>query len=67
MKKGINKILAAVFVFSWFAILAIAGSMEQAYISLTQGIVYCIVAFVALGVSGFLSGMLTVPDERSRK
>lgn len=55
MKK---KIAVAVFVVAWFSIFCIAGNVEQNYISLFDGFVYAMVAFVAIGISGAISGLL---------
>lgn len=66
-KNIIKQVLSVVFLLSGFAILALTGSFEQLRITAVEYIIYCAIAFIALGVSGFLSGMLTVPDERSRK
>ena len=67
MRKVKNKILPVVFLLSWFAIFALTGSFEQFRISAVEYIVYCAVAFIAIGVSGFLSGMFTLPDDGRSK
>ena len=55
MKK---KIAAVVFMVAWVSVLCIAGNAEQNYISLFDGFVYAMVAFVAIGISGAISGLL---------
>lgn len=67
MKKKIKKsILEVIFIVSLFAVFCISGSLEQGYISATETIVYVSVAFIALGTSGFMSGLLTKPDYNRR-
>ena len=57
-----HKLSAVVAISYWFGIYLLTGSFEQQYISGVEYIVYSLVTFVALGVSGFLGGMLTIPD-----
>lgn len=67
MKKKIKKgILEVIFIVSLFAVFCISGSLEQGYISTTETIVYVSVAFIALGTSGFMSGLFTKPDYNRR-
>lgn len=63
-KKIIKRVLEVVFFVAIFAISCILGSMEQGYISIGEAIVYVSIAFITLGVSGFVSGLLTLPDKR---
>ena len=63
-KKIIKRVLEVVFFGAMFAVSCTAGSLEQGYIGIGETIVYVSIAFIALGVSGFLSGMLTLPDKR---
>lgn len=56
-----KKLFAIIFVLSWFAVFAIMGSLDQYIISIEQAVVSSIIAFTALGISGFMSGMLTLP------
>ena len=65
-KKIIKRVLEIVFFVSMFAVFCISGSLEQGYISATETIVYVSVAFIALGTSGFMSGLLTKPDYNRR-
>ena len=68
MKNGcIKKILSMVFILSWFAIFCITGSLDQYIISFEQAIVSSVIAFTALGISGFLSGMLTMSEPPDNK
>lgn len=62
-----NKILTVIFVLSWFALFAIVGSLDQYAITVEQAITYSIIDFTAMGLSGFGSGMLTLPDECHKK
>lgn len=62
-----NKILTVIFVLSWFAVFFIAGSLDQYIISVGQAIGYSVIVFAAMGISGFLSGMLTLPDKHNKK
>lgn len=67
MDKLKNKLLPGIFTISWIAVLALTGNFEQCRISAVEYIVYCTVAFIAIGVSGFMSGLLTLPDSERRK
>lgn len=67
LKKLKNKLLTAVFVLSWFAIFALTGSFEQFRISAFEYIVYCAVAFVAIGISGVITGLLNFNVERGKR
>lgn len=67
MDKLKKKLLTVVFVLSWFAIYALTGSFEQFRISAAEYIVYCAVAFVAIGISGTLTGLLNFNVERSKR
>ena len=62
-----KKIFTIIFVLSWFAVFAITGSLDQYIISIEQAVVPSIIVFAAMGISGFLSGMLTLPDKYNRK
>lgn len=62
-----NKILTVIFVLSWFALFAIVGSLDQYTIAVEQAITYSIIDFTAIGLSGFKSGLLTLPDDRYKK
>lgn len=66
-KKLKQKLAGIIFVSCWFGIYLLAGSLEQHMISSIEYIVYSLVTFVAIGVSGILSGMFTEPDERRTK
>lgn len=60
MKKKLKQKLAGIiFVSCWGAIYLLAGSLEQHMISSIEYIIYSLVTFVAIGVSGILSGMFT--------
>ena len=67
LKKLKNKVLTTVFVLSWFAILALTGSFEQFRISAVEYIVYCTVAFAAIGISGAITGLLNFNIERGKR
>lgn len=67
MDKLKKKLLTIVFVLSWFAIYALTGSFEQFRISVFEHIVYCAVAFVAIGISGAITGLLNFNVERSKR
>lgn len=62
-----NKILTVIFVLSWFALFAIVGSLDQYTITVEQAITYSIIDFTAMGLSGFESGLLTLPDDCCKK
>lgn len=62
-----RKILTVIFVLSWFAVFFIAGSLDQYIISVGQAIGYSVIVFAAMAVSGFLSGLLTLPDKYNKK
>lgn len=57
-----KKFFTIIFVLSWFAVFCIMGSLDQYIISTEQAIISSIIALAALGISGFLSGMLTKPE-----
>lgn len=61
-----HKAMTLIFVLSWFAVFAITGSLEQYIISVGQAVVSSVIAFTALGISGFLSGMLTLPKPHDK-
>lgn len=67
MDKLKKKLLTVVFVLSWFAIFALTGSFEQFRISAVEYIVYCAVAFVAIGISGTITGLLNFGVERGKR
>lgn len=67
MDKLKKKLLTVVFALSWFAIYALTGSFEQFRISAFEYIVYCAVAFVAIGISGAITGLLNFNVERSKR
>lgn len=68
MKKKIKqKLSAVIFTACWFGIYLLTAGFEQLYISTAQYIVYSLVTFIVLGISGVLSGMFTAPDERRTK
>ncbi len=67
MDKLKKKLLTVVFVLSWFAIFALTGSFEQFRISAVEYIVYCAVAFVAIGISGAITGLLNFNVERGKR
>lgn len=67
MDKLKKKLLTVVFVLSLFAIYALTGSFEQFRISAVEYIVYCAVAFVAIGISGVITGLLNFNVERSKR
>lgn len=56
-----HKAMTLIFVLSWFSVFAITGSLDQYIISIEQAVVSSIIAFTALGISGFMSDMLTLP------
>lgn len=60
MKKVVKKVLVALFLLTVLAMFFIAGSMEQDYISLGQGIAASIVNFVLMFFSGFKTGLLDI-------
>lgn len=62
-----NKVLTAVFLLSWLAVFYIVGGIDQYMISIGQGVVYSLIAFTAMAVSGFLSGLLTLPEKPDKK
>lgn len=62
-----RKILTVIFLLSWLAVFLVAGSLEQYMIEFGQAVVYFAIIFTAIAVSGFLSGMLTKPEKRTRK
>lgn len=67
MKKHLCKnVLSAVFFLSWFAIFCIAGSLDQYIISVEQAVAYSVITFAALGISGVLSGLLTIPKPQDK-
>ena len=61
-----HKILTVIFVLSWFAVFAITGSLDQYIISIEQAVVPSIIVFAAMGISGFISGLLTLPKPRDK-
>ena len=65
-KKLKEKIFSAVFVACWFGIYLLTASFEQFYITAFEYIIYSLITFIALGVSGALSGLLTKPDYNRR-
>lgn len=67
MNKLKKKLLTVVFVLSWFAIYALTGRFEQFRISAVEYIVYCAVAFVAIGISGVITGLLNFNVERGKR
>lgn len=68
MKKKLKEIIfSTVFVACWFGIYLLTASFEQFYISAAEYIVYSLLTFVVLGISGALNGMFTAPDERRTK
>lgn len=62
MKKVVKKMLEALFLLTVLAMFLIAGSMEQDYISLGQGIAASAVNFVIMFFSGFKTGLLDIGD-----
>ncbi|MCM1329979.1 MAG: hypothetical protein NC253_11120 [Ruminococcus sp.] len=62
-----NKILSAVFLLTVLAMFFVAGSLEQGYITCGQAVIAMVVDFAAMGVSGCMSGMLTLPDSYKHK
>lgn len=61
-----RKILTLIFILSWFAVFFIAGSLDQYIISVGQAIGYSVIVFAAMGISGFLSGMLTLSKPQNK-
>ncbi len=61
-----RKILTLIFILSWFAVFFIAGSLDQYIISVGQAIGYSVIVFAAMGISGFLSGMLTLSKPQDK-
>lgn len=62
-----NKILTVIFVLSWFALFAVIGNLEQYTISAEQAVIYCVIVFAAMAISGLMSGLLTLSDDCKRK
>lgn len=65
-----HKVMTLIFVLSWFAVFCIAGGLDQYIISVGQAVVYSVIVFAAMGISGFLSGLLTLsepPDKFNHK
>lgn len=63
-RKIINNVLSVVFFVTFVAMFILAGSMEQGTISDTQAFVAIAINFVAMGVSGFMSELLTMPTKK---
>ena len=61
-----RKILTLIFILSWFAVFFIAASLDQYIISVGQAIGYSVIVFAAMGISGFLSGMLTLSKPQDK-
>lgn len=61
-----RKILTVIFLLSWFAIFCITGSLDQYIISVEQAVAYSVITFAALGISGVLSGLLTIPKPQDK-
>ena len=61
-----RKILTLIFILSWFAVFFIAGSLDQYIISVEQAVAYSVITFAALGISGVLSGLLTIPKPQDK-
>ncbi len=61
-----RKILTVIFLLSWLAIFCITGSLDQYIISVEQAIAYSVITFAALGISGVLSGLLTIPKPQDK-
>lgn len=61
-----RKILSLIFILSWFAVFFIAGSLDQYIISVRQAVGYSVIVFVAMGISGFLSGLLAFPKQSNK-
>lgn len=61
-----RKILTVIFLLSWFAIFCITGSLDQYIISFEQAVAYSVITFAALGISGVLSGLLTIPKPQDK-
>ena len=61
-----RKILTLIFILSWFAVFFITGSLDQYIISVGQAIGYSVIVFAAMGISGFLSGMLTLSKPQNK-
>lgn len=53
-----SKVYTVLFFTSFLVMFAIAGSLEQYYISVEQAAIASVVNFAVLGWSGFKSGML---------
>lgn len=62
-----HKALYVIFLLTVLAMIIITGSLEQERITCGQAVVASCVNFIAMAVSGYRSGMLTVPEERSHK
>lgn len=60
MKKTIKKLLAALFLLTFFAVFFIAGSMEQDYITITQGLIASAINFTVMLYSGIKTGLLDI-------
>lgn len=62
-----KKIFSVIFLLSWLAVFCITGSLEQEYITCGQAVTASVINFTVMGISGFLSGMLTLPGKYDRK
>lgn len=58
-----KKFLSGIFLLSWFVMFGITGSLEQEYITCGQAVTASVINFTVMGISGFGSGMLTLPDK----
>ena len=63
-RKIINDVLSVVFFMTFVAMFILAGSMEQGTISDKQAFIAITINFVAMGVSGFMSELLTLPTKK---
>ena len=62
-----RKALTVIFLLTVIALFVITGSLEHEYITIGQAIVAGIVNFIAMAVSGYKSGMLTVTTNEKDK
>ncbi len=56
-----RKILAIIFVISWFAVIYIAGAIEQSIIDIDTGMLIEMVLLTTMFITGFKSKILEVP------
>lgn len=60
MKKAVKKALVALFLLTFLAVFFISGSMEQDYITITQGLIASAINFAVMLYSGVKTGLLDI-------